>query len=157
MSEADALERLARPLAALCARKAGIQQAAGDVVDRGEAVEQVELLEDEADPARAQRRQLVVTRGRGVEAVDPHLARGRTIERAHDLQQRRLAGARRPDDRQQLAAVHVEVDALERANTAGILLHDTAQLDQRHGQTPALVTVMPSASPSPSISTKLSV
>ena len=51
----------------------------------------------------------------------------------------------------------VEVDARERANTAGILLHDTAQLDQRHGQTPALVTVMPSASPSPSISTKLSV
>ena len=70
VAEADAVERLARALAALRARHAGVEQAAGDVVDRRQPVEEVELLEDEAHAARAQRRQLVVGGGGGVEAVD---------------------------------------------------------------------------------------
>ena len=127
MAEADALERLARALAPLRARHAGVEQAAGDVVDGRQPVEQVELLEDEAHAARPQRRQLVVGGGGGVEAVDGHLAGGRAVERAHDLQQRRLARARRPEDRDELAGRDLEVDAAQRAHAAGVLLRDAAQ------------------------------
>lgn len=76
MAEANASERLARPCPALLDRQARVQQPARDVVDRRQAVEQVELLEDEPDPLRPHRRQVIVGGGDDVEALDAHLAGG---------------------------------------------------------------------------------
>ena len=95
----------------------------------------------------------------GVVAVDHHVALGRAVERAHDLQHRGLAGARGPDDGDQAAALDREVDALERLDPAGVALADAAQLERvtilgvQHHCTAAFVTVMPGSRPSPLIST----
>ena len=109
--------------------------------------------------------------GGGIEAVDGHLARGRAVERAHDLQQRRLARARRPEDRDELAGRDLEVDAAQRVHVAGVLLRDAAQAQDGRAaatrprarrrsrprasrQTAAFATRMPGRRPSPSISTQ---
>ena len=47
-------------------------------------------------------------------AVDVDLARGRPVEAADQVEQRRLAGAGRPDDRHHLAAIDAEGDVVER-------------------------------------------
>jgi hypothetical protein len=58
-----------RALAPLGRRQPRVQQATGNVVEGGERVEQVELLEHEADAPRAQRRQLVVGRLGDIDAL----------------------------------------------------------------------------------------
>ena len=64
------------------------------------AVEQVELLEHEADRPGPQRRQLAVGQRRRRRApASADRARRRPVERADHVQQRRLARARRADDR----------------------------------------------------------
>ena len=68
--EADAVERAPCPPAALRAGDAGVEQAVRDVVHRGHAVGEVELLEHEPDPVRPQRRQCPVVEVVDVEAVD---------------------------------------------------------------------------------------
>ena len=60
MREADLAERLVRALASLGERHAGVEQPVGDVVERALVLGQEELLEDEADARRAQRRELPV-------------------------------------------------------------------------------------------------
>ena len=75
VAEPDPLEHLARPLAALAGRRARVEQAGGDVLQRAHPVEQEELLEDEADLARPQRRQRAVAEPRDVLAGDRHRAR----------------------------------------------------------------------------------
>ena len=52
---------------------------------------------------RAQRRELALAHRRHVVPGHPHDAGGRPLQRAHDVQQRRLARAGRADDRGQLA------------------------------------------------------
>ena len=62
------------------------------------------------------------SRGRAAPAcrlpVDGDVALGRLDDVADDAQQRRLAAPRRPDQRDELAALDLEVDALERSDTA---------------------------------------
>ena len=68
VGEADPGQRRGGAAAALAGRHAGVEQPVGDVVDHRRRLEQEELLEDEADPGRAQAGQLVVAgarRGRG--------------------------------------------------------------------------------------------
>jgi hypothetical protein len=60
LAEADPLERPARPLAALAARQAGVDQRQLDVVQRVGARQQVEGLEDEADLLVADAGELLV-------------------------------------------------------------------------------------------------
>jgi hypothetical protein len=55
MSERDPVERFARRPSALARGGARVEKAVGDVLQRAVRLEQVELLEDEADPPRAQR------------------------------------------------------------------------------------------------------
>ena len=64
-----AVEPVAEPdrasASAACSRRsrdgdAGVEQAVGDVLERGRVLGEEELLEDEPDPGRAQRRQLAV-------------------------------------------------------------------------------------------------
>ena len=98
--------RAARPLAPLAARHAGVDQRQLDVVQRVGAGQQVEGLEDEADllvadapPARWSSSSWTAD---AVEAVG---ARGRRVEAADQVHQRRLAAARRAHDRHVLAAL----------------------------------------------------
>ena len=89
-----------------------------------------------------------------VAPVDPDVANGRAVERAHDLQQRGLARSGRADDRHKLAGMDAEVDSAQRLDAAGIVLRDAAKLEDRPRGghwTAALVTTMPSRSPAPSI------
>src|SRR5256884_3654710 len=84
-----------------------------DVLERGERPQQQERLEDEADPtpARAAFR-------RARQRADAHvlvhdLARVGVFEEPKDAEERALAGAGLPDDRDQLAALHHEVHAAQ--------------------------------------------
>src|SRR6202030_4462630 len=70
VADADALERVARRAPALARGDACVEQAVGDVVERGVRLEQEELLEDEADAPRAQRRERALGCDRKVLARD---------------------------------------------------------------------------------------
>ena len=67
-------------------------------------------------------------------AVDPHLAGGRHIEPAQQMQQRALARAGRADDRDPLAGRDGEIDALQHRHferPAAVRLREAAALDDR--------------------------
>ena len=93
----------------------GLQQAQvrraphqGDV-ERGEALRQPGALRDDGDAPRHRRG----ADAAHVDAVDRDLA---TLERKHaaqDAQQRRLAAAVRADDREQFAALRIQIDAAQ--------------------------------------------
>ena len=148
VAEPDAVERRGRRPAALAGGGAGVEQAVGDVLQRAVGLQQVELLEDEADATRPERRQVAVGGAGDVGPGDPHEPAGRPFQGAHDVQQRRLARARRADDRAQLAVLHGQVDAAQRLHAAVVALDDVRQLkDGAHCDS---ITVMPSCTPAPS-------
>ena len=65
---------------------------------------------------------------------DPGPTGGRCVDPGQDLQQRRLAGAGRTDDGDHLAAVHQQVETLQRLHLDGVGLVDPQQVvadDQR--------------------------
>ena len=80
-----------------------VEQAERHVLHRVQVVEQVELLEDEAETAGAQPGHGGVGKAGDLLAADPHAAPRRPFQRARDVQQRCLARAGRPDDRGSLA------------------------------------------------------
>jgi hypothetical protein len=53
-------------------------------------------------------------RARHVVAVEQDLALGRALEAGDEPQRRRLAAARRAEHREELAARHLELDAVDR-------------------------------------------
>src|SRR5580692_6757478 len=103
MAEPDPLDgRLGQP-AAFGGPPAPVQQAAGDIVEHAEAVEEEELLEHEAEAPGPQARQLRVGHGRGVLPGDADHPAGGPLQGAHHVQQGALARSGRPDDGGQLA------------------------------------------------------
>jgi len=102
------------------------------LVDR-EVIEQVIALEHEPDvllvePRAILRRELVY---RLIEEVV--LAGPRAVVHADDVQERGLAGAGRPHDGDELAVLHIEVDAAQHVRAAGavrVRLLDVAQADE---------------------------
>ena len=65
--------------------------------------------------------------------ADGHRAAGRPVDAGDHVHQRRLAAARPPDDRDELAPVHLEVDAVERPErprVGDVVLDHAAQVDQ---------------------------
>ena len=102
----DALQRARRARPPLACRDPAVQQARRDVVERAEPLQQEELLEHEADGTAAQRGQAPVTERRQVVPGHPHGARRRPVQRTREVEQRRLAGARRADQRDELAGLH---------------------------------------------------
>ena len=96
------------------AADAGVEQTGGDVLEGGEPFDEVELLEHEPDAPAAQSSQLGVAQSTDVVAVDAHPTGGRPVQRADDVDQRRLARPGRPDDGHQLAVADREVDAAQR-------------------------------------------
>ena len=86
----------------------------GDVLARRQAGNEVVELEDEADmraPVIGQRR---LAGRREVAFLVDHLAGGRDVEPAQDVQQRRLARSGRPEQDDELAGDEIEVDPAER-------------------------------------------
>ncbi len=90
-------------------------QAEGDVLEDAHVAEQRVVLEDEADAAVAR-----AALGR-VLAVEEHVAGVGELESGDDAQQRRLARARRPEQRDQLAFLHLEVHRAQRGEGAETL------------------------------------
>lgn len=80
----------------------------------GERGQQVGLLEDDADPAATQRRQLGAVQSGGLDAVHHHPAGVRGGQRGGDRQQAGLAGAGRADHRGDRALRHGQRDVVQR-------------------------------------------
>jgi hypothetical protein len=82
-------------------------QAEGDVLEHRHVAEQRVVLEHEADVpfARAPRQRIL--------AIEGNLAGIGPVEAGDDAQQRGLAGTGRTEQRQQLAIVDLEIDAIE--------------------------------------------
>ena len=88
-------------------------QRQGDVLLGGQDGEQVVGLEDEADRAAPQQREVAVVEAVEARAVDLDPALGRPVEPGEDVQQRRLARARRAHDGREAAGRERHVDASE--------------------------------------------
>ena len=90
---------------------AAARRGAGDelrhhhVLEGGEFRQQMVELVDEADADAADAGARLVVELRAVLPGDQHLARGRRLEQARDVQERRLARARLADQRHDLARV----------------------------------------------------
>ncbi len=85
-----------------------------DVLARGEARDQVVELEDEADVLAPVARERGLVGEREIVIAVVHVAAGRHVEPAEDVEQRRFAAARRAEQHDELALVEVEVDPAER-------------------------------------------
>src|SRR4030095_1870273 len=132
--ETDPGQRLACPLVALGAGHALVEQGQLHVLGEREAGQQVEGLEDEADGAAAQPRQLLLAErveGAALEAVAPG---ARAREAAQDLEQRGLARARGAHHRHELAAPDLEVHPAQRVDVLArrdVVLVDGLERDHR--------------------------
>ena len=87
-----------------------------DVLLRREHREQVEELEDEADVAPAELRQLRIAELGDVRPVDGDLALGGLVQAGEDVHERGLAGLGGAHDARELLALDVEVDAAQGAD-----------------------------------------
>ena len=107
VAEADRGQRLARPRRAEPPAREPRRQR--DVLRGGQRAEQVEGLKDEPEPLAAQPRQRpLAQRARARASPRKHPAGGRPVQPGGGLQQRRLAGARRPHHGGERAALEVE-------------------------------------------------
>ena len=93
------------------------ERARHDVLRHGEAVDEVVLLRDERQP-RAQPAQFAAARRSDVDAFDVECARRDRYGAVERTQQRRLAAAARPDERDALAGGDVQRHAVERGRRA---------------------------------------
>ena len=115
------------------ARPGARRVAEEDVLGDGELGKQQQLLIDRRDAGALG----VVGRGEaGLAAVDQDRARVGLVDARTDLDQRRLAGAVLAEQRMDLAGVHVERDAGERAHARERLL-DVAHLEERRAPSAA--------------------
>jgi hypothetical protein len=98
-----------------------------DVLARGEARHQVVKLEDEADTLAPEGRERPLVEGCQLEVVKVHLAGGRHVQPADDVEQRRLAAPRGPQEYRELAVEQLEVDAAQ-----GVHRHLALAVDLGH-------------------------
>ena len=76
----------------------------------------MKLLKDESNFFRAHAIQVRGRDSSDILPVEPDLARGRPVEAADQIDQRRFTRARRPHDRQPLALSNVQRDVVERVD-----------------------------------------
>ena len=134
LAEAHALEQAARLGGRLRRRGAAHEQRHRDVLERRELRQQMVELVDEAERAIAQPAAVRVAQRAHRLADDAHLAGRRLIETADELQQRRLARARRADDRDAIALRDGELDAAQHFDVAADVaerLDEPARLEHR--------------------------
>src|SRR5690606_31441757 len=104
--------RVARPRVAL--GDARDPQREAQLVHAREGRQEVPGLEDEADALAPQPRALTLVGRAEVDALEAHRAGLGRGERTRDREQARLAGAGRPDDRDELARGHAQAHLVER-------------------------------------------
>jgi hypothetical protein len=153
VAEPEALQHHRGPVTPGPARRPGVDQPVGDGVDRRHSGRQVELLEHESDPPGPDPGQPPVAQPGHVVALDDHPAGVGPVERAHQVQQRRLARSGRADDADQFARLDRHRHPAQGGDGAAVRAPDVDQLHQR-GAHDAVPTTVPSVMPSPSISTR---
>ena len=117
--DAEAIERVGDLGLALRRRHVAIRERHFQVLGDGELVEQVEALEDDADVLAAERDALLVAHLVDRLVEEAELAPPVVVEHGQHGEQRRLAGARRSHDGDEVAGLHLEVDGVEDAAGAG--------------------------------------
>jgi len=148
--EADETQRLRHLLADLGPAGADHLQRIGDVVVDGAVGQQLEVLKDGADVA-PQQRDLLVRQAADVASRDPHLALGRVELADQQLDQGRLAAARRTDQEDELAAPNRQRDSFQGKVATRIDLGDVVELDDRRRSAPDRdLLVVPSPIPTQS-------
>ena len=113
VGEIDHLERGLDVLAPLLAVEPGQQQRQLDVLRRGQHRHQIVELEDEADIGGAKARELALRQPVDALPGDMDLAARRPVDAAEQIEQRRLARARRPHHGDEVAARDGEVEVVE--------------------------------------------
>ena len=118
-----------RPFAPLAGRYVRIvEQREFDVLERRGFGQQIVRLEHESDFAVAERRAVVAPHLADRDAVEPVFARGRRVEAAQNVQQRRFSRAARAHDRHELALRDRERYAPQRVNRLAADLKVPAQI-----------------------------
>jgi hypothetical protein len=106
-----------------------------DIGERRRAGKEVEVLEHEADLVPSDARQGIVIETADLVAVE-RVATGRwPVQTAEDVQERRLAGARRPHDSHELTALDRQGYAIQRgyaSHTEAVIPMHVFDVDQRH-------------------------
>jgi len=93
--------------------------------------DQIELLEDESDRPQPELGQLSVAHPREIPTFELDLAARRSIQRAEQLKERRLARSAGADDDDELAAADLQVEVAHRPYFSGALAVHTIHVSQR--------------------------
>src|SRR6185436_12900884 len=120
-------------LAPFLLRQLGQQQRQLHVLLGGQRRQQVVQLEHESHVLRSPSREPSAAERSDLDAADVNTAAARCIEAADQIEQGRLAGARRPHQREKFAGLDVEVHALQHVDAftaAREVLVDIANLDE---------------------------
>ena len=113
LSQSDLVQPLLRVAQGAAARCAAIEEGQADILGGGEAGEQMEGLEHEADAAAPQIRQRCVTAIADRVPVETRGAGAGAIEQADDVHQGGLAAPRGAHDGEEIPGLHREIDPLE--------------------------------------------
>src|SRR6266496_1810662 len=113
LREPDFVEQRKRAIAEIRTAHARRRELRLDVLDGGQGRDQIELLEHEAERAQPELCELAVVQRREVAALEEDAASARPVERAEQLQKRRLAAAARPLEGNELSRRDLEVDSVE--------------------------------------------
>ena len=94
VGEADLGEHALGALPGVDRRESGRGELRLDVLEGGQRRDQVELLEDESERAQPELGEVAVAQLREIATLEEDAAAGRTVERAEELEERRLSRSR---------------------------------------------------------------
>src|SRR5947209_6110888 len=100
-----------------CPAHAAVDERNRDICRRGSSGQQIETLKDETEMPVAVCRQPVMTKCANIFASKPVASFRRSIEKAQNIHQSRLAGARWPHDGDELAVLDRQIDTVESSDT----------------------------------------
>ncbi len=101
-----------------------------DILAGVQCRQEMEVLEDDADVAAPPTGEPIVRQLIDPHPVDDERARRRPIDAGDQGTERRLAGSRGPDDGDELAAVDLEVDAVDAELGGGTLAPPACEIDR---------------------------
>ena len=141
IAEADALEHVRRESPALPEGRArGVEHRHFHVLEGGPGVEDVELLEHEAEGVAAQARAPSFAQGLHVLPLDRVGALVGQVEEPDDVEHGRLAGSGAPDDGDVIARVDLEIHAAQDPQIRAVGELDRSghplKMDERHFRRP---------------------
>src|SRR5262245_23280693 len=133
-AQPDTCEQLGGTLPDLANGLARNERRQHHVLQGGEIPHEMVKLEDEADFAVAEGRDLPLRTREHIDAVEEELPARGGVEAAEEVEQRALADARLPDDRDPLACGDLEIEPaqnLDHRRTVDVVLHQAPRLHQR--------------------------